>query len=127
MYIGVDVGLKRIGLAYSPDGKITVPLEPVLRKTRNQAAADLAKILAEKNCTHLVVGLPLGASSQDEMKRRILHFVGLLQFKGAVSYQDESFSSKEAAEISRGLFGRKKNGKQDSLAAKIILDRFLGL
>ena len=121
MIVGVDIGLKRIGVAISPDGKITIPTTPILRKNRNQAARDLDNMLRDNGAKILVVGLPKGGNSQDEMERRITHFISLLNFDGEVHYQDESYSSVEASE----LVGDRRDGKFDSVAAMIILERFL--
>lgn len=90
MIVGVDIGLKRIGIAISPDGKIAIPTTPILRKNRNQAARDLDSMLRDNGAKILVVGLPKGGSCQDEMERRITHFISLLNFDGEVHYQDES-------------------------------------
>ncbi len=62
-YIAMDLGLKRIGLAYSPDGKIATPLPAVLRKNRNQAATDVKKVLDEWGAQILVVGIPMNPES----------------------------------------------------------------
>lgn len=122
--IAIDVGLKRIGIAISPDSKIALPSTPVLRKNRNQAANEISQILKTKNAKTLVVGIPKGGSSEEEMSRRIRHFVSLLEFDGEICYIDESFSSFEADEL-REFSSRKKDGKLDSLSAMIILQRYL--
>ncbi|MBR2157151.1 MAG: Holliday junction resolvase RuvX [Campylobacter sp.] len=122
--IAIDVGLKRIGVAISPDSKIALPSTPVLRKNRNQAANEISQILKTKNAKTLVVGIPKGGSSEEEMSRRIRHFVSLLEFKGEIKFIDESFSSFEADEL-REFSTRKKDGKLDSLSAMIILQRYL--
>ena len=70
------------------------------------------------------MGVPLGGSSEDEMRRRIAHFVSLLEFDGEVVYQDEAMSSFEASEI---YAERRRDGRLDSIAAMIILKRYLGL
>jgi len=123
MTIALDIGLKRIGVALGFSNGVCVPLPAVIRKNRNQAAAQIKAILAEHAAKRLVVGIPLGGSSEDEMKRRISHFVNLLEFDGEICYVDESFSSAEAAEFGANL-GRKKDGKLDSLSALVILQRF---
>lgn len=127
-YICIDVGLKRIGLAFS-DGSIVLPINPVLRKNRNQAAADTKKIIDEYRADTLVAGVPMGGASQDEMRRRIEHFTSLLNFKGDIAYIDESFSSMEASELQKDAnsSNKKRNGRLDSLAAMVILKRFLKL
>ncbi|MCR8695864.1 MULTISPECIES: Holliday junction resolvase RuvX [Campylobacter] len=121
MIVAIDVGLKRIGVAISLEGKIAIPSTPILRKNRNQAARDVSDMLKEKGAKILVVGLPKGGSSETEMERRIKHFISLLEFDGEICYQDESYSSVEASE----LVSNKRDGKFDSIAAMIILERFL--
>ncbi|MBR0071844.1 MAG: Holliday junction resolvase RuvX, partial [Campylobacter sp.] len=73
--IAIDVGLKRIGIAISPDNKIALPSTPILRKNCNQAANEISQILKTQNAKILVVGIPKGGSSEEEMSRRIRHFV----------------------------------------------------
>ncbi len=123
-YLGVDVGLKRIGLAYSPDGKIVTPLPAILRKNRNQAATELENVIIEWDIDKLVVGIPYGGSSEDEMTRRIKHFLSLVDFPEVV-YEDESDTSFEAKELLKGETRLIRDGRIDSLAAMIILKRYL--
>jgi len=124
-YAGIDVGLKRIGIAISLDGKIVLPQNAILRKNRNQAAQDVKAFLSEWEIGILVVGLPKDGSSSEEMERRIKHFVSLLELEIEVAYQDEQGSSFEAKEMTMGDFKHKKDGRLDSVAAKIILERYL--
>jgi len=122
----IDVGLKRIGVAICLDGMIVFPQDAILRKNRNQASRDVKSLLEEWEVETLVVGLPKGGSSEDEMERRIKHFVGLLELENIeIFYQDEQGSSIEAKELTQGIFRHKKDGKIDSVAAKIILERWL--
>ena len=119
----IDVGLKRIGVAICLDGKIALPQDAILRKNRNQAAKDVNTFLKEWEIEKLIVGLPLDAASSEEMERRIKHFVSLLELNIEVAYQDEQNSSVEAKELTMGVFKHKKDGKIDSIAAKIILEK----
>ena len=123
----IDVGLKRIGLAICLDGKIVFPQNAILRKNRNQAARDVKNFLVEWEIEKLVVGLPKGGSSEEERERRIKHFVSLLDLDIDIVYQDEQGSSIEAQELTKGIFRHKKDGKIDSISAKIILQRYLGI
>ncbi len=118
--IAIDVGLKRIGVAYGTRG-VAIPQKPILRKNRNQAAEDVSAVLKEFKAEILVVGVPLGGSSENEMKRRIEHFVSLLEFDGEIVYVDEAMSSGEAGELYRDTA---RDGKLDSVAAMIILRRY---
>jgi len=122
----IDVGLKRIGVAICLDGEIVMPQNAILRKNRNQAARDVRSFLEEWEIEKLIVGLPKDAESSEEMERRIKHFVSLLDLDIEVAYQDEQSSSIEAKELTMGVFKHKKDGKIDSIAAKIILERWLG-
>jgi putative Holliday junction resolvase len=125
-YASLDIGLKRIGIALSLDGKIALPQDAILRKNRVQAAKEVSLFLKDWEIDKLVVGVPLGGSSEDEMRRRIEHFVSLLEYEKEIVYQDEAGSSYEAKELIKGVRRDKRDGKLDSIAAKIILERYLG-
>lgn len=123
--LAIDLGLKRIGLALSADGKIVTPLSAIERKNRNQAASAVKETIAEWDVKSVVVGIPMGGDSEDEMRRRVAHFMNLVDFEGPVSLQDESGSSLEAEELMKGEMRYRRDGRIDSLAAKVILERFL--
>jgi putative Holliday junction resolvase len=124
-FLAIDLGLKRIGIAYSPDEKMVSPLKAVVRKNRNQASLEVKTLLNEWDAEALVVGIPMGGSSEDEMRRRVEHFLNLVDFKGEVFYQDESDTSLEAEELIKGDMKYKRDGRVDSIAAMIILKRYL--
>jgi putative Holliday junction resolvase len=124
-YISIDLGLKRIGLAYSAHKDIVTPLPAVIRKNRNQASAEVKKMLLEWEVDAVVIGVPLGGSSEDEMKRRIAHFMNLVDFSGEVFYQDEAGSSLEAENLMKGEIKYIRDGRVDSISAMIILERYL--
>jgi len=124
-YIAIDLGLKRIGIAYSAHKDLVTPLPAVIRKNRNQAASEVKKILEEWEADAVVIGVPLGGSSEDEMKRRIAHFMNLVSFEGEIFYQDEAGSSLEAENLMKGEIKYIRDGRIDSISAMIILQRFL--
>ena len=124
-YIAIDLGLKRIGIAYSAHKDIVAPFPAVIRKNRNQASSEVKKIIDEWEADAVVIGIPLGGSSEDEMRRRIEHFMNLVDFKGEVFYQDEAGSSKEAEALMKGEIKQIRDGRIDSISAMIILQRFL--
>jgi len=123
----LDIGLKRIGVALCLDGMTVLPQPAIVRRNRNQAAEDVRSFLEAWEVDTLVVGLPRGGSSEEEMERRIRHFVGLLDVseRVRVSYQDEAGSSAEAKEQMQGVVRQKRDGRIDSLAAKIVLERWI--
>jgi len=124
-YIAIDLGLKRIGLAYSAHKDIVTPLPAVIRKNRNQASRDVKAVLDEWEVDAVVIGVPLGGSSEDEMRRRIEHFMNLVDFKGEIFFQDEAGSSLEAENMMKGEIKYIRDGRIDSISAMIILERYL--
>ncbi len=118
----IDIGLKRIGTAICLSSNIVTPQMAILRKNRNQAAREVDMFLKEWEISTLVVGLP---KSNEEMQRRIAHFVKLLSFDKEIIFQNEDMSSVEAEELMKGDIKYKRDGRVDSLAAKIILERYL--
>lgn len=124
--LGLDIGLKRIGVALCIDEKVALPLNAVLRKNRNQAAAQIKMLLNEHSISTLIIGVPKGASSENEMRKRVEHFVNLLEFNGKIHFVDESFTSKEALNFGVAKL-RKKDGKLDSLAALVMIREYFGL
>nr|WP_321266318.1 Holliday junction resolvase RuvX [uncultured Sulfurimonas sp.] len=124
-YIAIDLGLKRIGLAYSAHKDLVTPLPAIIRKNRNQASDEVKKVIKEWEVDAIVIGIPLGGSSEDEMRRRIAHFMNLVDFKGEVFYQDEAGSSLEAENMMRGEIKYIRDGRVDSISAMIILQRYL--
>ncbi|MFA6629902.1 MAG: Holliday junction resolvase RuvX [Sulfuricurvum sp.] len=123
--IAIDLGLKRIGLALSYGNGLVTPMNAIERKNRNQAANDVKKVLDEYEATTVVIGIPMGSTTEDEMRRRVAHFMNLVEFSGEIVYQDESHSSREAEELMKGEIRYKRDGRIDSLSAKIILERYL--
>jgi len=118
----IDVGLKRIGVATTLGLGVITPQSPIYRKNRVQASADVDSFLVSWDIDKLVVGLP---TSHEETSRRIRHFVGLLRFDKPIVYQDENMSSCEARELLKGEMKQKRDGRIDSLSAKIILQRYI--
>lgn len=128
--LACDVGLKRIGLAVYKEG-IILPLSPILRHNRNQAAKELTRLLSEREIERLIVGLPNGGvAGYEDTQRRIKHFISLLAFSGEVVFIDEDYTSNEALE-SLGYMKRQnrakaqKDGRLDSLSAALILERYV--
>jgi len=124
-YLAIDLGLKRIGIAYSAHKDIVTPLPAVIRKNRNQASSEVKEIIKEWSIDAIVIGIPLGGSSEDEMRRRIEHFMNLVDFDGDVFYQDEAGTSLEAENMMKGNMKYIRDGRVDSISAQLILERYL--
>jgi putative holliday junction resolvase len=118
----IDVGLKRIGVAICLTSDIVTPQSAILRKNRDQAARDVNIFLKEWEIEKLIVGFP---SASEDMQKRIKHFVALLELSIPYEFQEENMSSIEAEDLIKGEIKYKRDGRVDSIAAKIILERFL--
>ena len=118
----IDVGLKRIGIAICLTSDIVTPQMAILRKNRNQAARDVNIFLKEWEIEKLIVGFP---SASIDMQNRINHFVSLLELEIPYEFCEENMSSIEAEDLIKGEIKYKRDGRIDSLAAKIILERYL--
>lgn len=118
----IDIGLKRIGVAICQMGNIVTPQTAIIRKNRNQAANEVNDFLKEWEIEKLIVGFP---SSSIDMQNRIKHFVNLLELKIPYEFCEENLSSIEAEELIKGEIKHKRDGRIDSIAAKIILERYL--
>lgn len=118
----IDIGLKRIGLALCLNGSLVNPQNAIIRKNRNQASNDVNSFLKEWEIEKLIVGYP---SSSEDMQKRVKHFISLLELQIPYEFQEENMSSIEAEDMIKGEIKYKRDGRVDSIAAKIILERFL--
>ena len=118
----IDVGLKRIGVAICLNGSIVTPQPAILRKNRDQASNDVNTFLKEWEIEKLIIGYP---SASEDMQKRIQHFTKLLDLKIPFDYCEENMSSIEAEDLIKGDIKYKRDGRVDSIAAKIILERYI--
>ena len=120
----IDVGLKRVGVAISLMNDIVTPQNAIIRKNRNQAALEVNNFLKEWQIEKLIIGLP---SSNIDTQNRIKHFTNLLELKIPFEFCEENLSSIEAKELMKGEVKQIRDGRIDSIAAKIILERYISL
>jgi putative Holliday junction resolvase len=124
--LGIDLGARRIGIAWSDSGVMATP-HSVLRN-EGDVVAKVANLARELDADLLVVGLPRRAhASPTEKKFR--DFAEALRQKTckAVVLWDESLSTVEAAERLRAE-GRSRREAQrdiDMHAAAVILQSYL--
>lgn len=136
--LGLDVGTRRIGVAYGDtEVKIAAPLDAI--ENDGNALDKLAKLVARMNVSTVVVGLPRnsngGETKQSQYSRQFADDLGDALSVNSVSdvdivMQDESLTSIEAEdELRRDKrhFNDKmlRDGTLDSQAAVIILTDYL--
>jgi len=128
--MGVDYGLKRIGLAMTdPLEIIASPFDTIESVSLKKDAQKIVEIAENNQVSEIVVGIPVN-DYHVEMADKITKFISNVRelTKIKVETVDESFSTGQAEEILVGkadVSREKRKGVKDRLAAAIILQRYL--
>ncbi|MFH1536062.1 MAG: Holliday junction resolvase RuvX [Patescibacteria group bacterium] len=120
-YLGIDFGLRRIGLAIS-EGSLASPWQVIEVKNFKGAVEKISKIIKDGQFQKVIIGMPEG-----KMGKNVVGFVNSLKKSGLeVETCDETLSSRDALRkmIEQG-FPRKKRRLSDAAAAAIILQNYL--
>jgi putative Holliday junction resolvase len=129
MYLGVDYGKKRIGLAlgaFLPKGAGVIE-----NKNSEKSLFDIAKLCEEKEVERIIFGIPMRSDrSEGDLASEIREFAQKLNkiTDIPVEYEEEQFTSVEAEKILAENRGQKgyKELKIDELAAVLILEQYIG-
>ena len=129
--LGLDVGLRRIGVAISDEmGWTAQGLETLERANPRVDAAKLAELIRERGVTRVVVGLPLHMDGRESRQGAIVRqFAEKLRERSgaAVELWDERLSTVEAGRVLRasGVGIEKRAKAVDRLSAVLILQSYL--
>lgn len=132
--LGVDFGMKRIGLAVSdPTGTIATPLETLRRRPgKRPPLATMERLGRELTVERVVMGLPLDLQGEETEWCAEVRSVGerLGERLGVpVSYIDERMTSVRAERAVRSLGlpkqERERKERVDAAAAQLILQAWL--
>lgn len=120
-YLGIDFGLRRIGLAES-EGNIASPLATIEVKGFKDAVEKVVELVMSKGFDKIVIGLPEG-----KMRQTVLGFVKTLKRAGLdVETSDETLSSQRAiAQMIQLNIPKNKRQTNDAYSAAIILQNYL--
>ena len=127
--LAIDYGDARIGLACTD--MLGIAVHPLATVPRKLGFEKTCQYLREKQIVHIVIGLPLMRdASEGESAKKARAFAKELQVSFPelkVSFQDESFSTVDAASKLHkvGLNAKKQKSVIDQAAAMEILNRFL--
>ena len=125
VYLGIDYGAKRIGLAISVGEKGLARPLTTLDAGSLKYWDELGRIISENDVHELVVGLPRGldGGETDQTKAARFFAVELASFKLPIHLQDEAGTSS----VARQRIGKKLTSKAqiDAEAASIILQDYL--
>ncbi len=133
MYIGIDYGTKRVGLAVSDEGdRVAFPLEVASEKDALARASALAR---EREAKAFVIGESKDLSGRDNpVMARVRSFADALGRAAGtpIIFEPEFMTSAQASRVGRGEHPRnaRKQGasaqeKLDASAAAVILQSFL--
>ena len=129
--LGLDIGLKRVGIAgCDGTGLIATGITTLLRSSFDRDIADLRQLVQERKVKILVAGLPysmsgdLGAQARQVQKyaSRVAIALDL-----PLEYVDERLTSVNAEELiqAAGISPSRNKGLIDRKAAALILQRWL--
>lgn len=135
--LGLDVGERRIGLAFSSTlsvgSSMVVPAGFLEVRSPEKALKDLADLVDEENVDAVVVGMPYVDGLETRQSKKILEFAKQLRQALPADIEmygwDESYSSSSAqsllvdAELKHS--GKAKRGRVDAVAAALILQSFV--
>ncbi|RLS51090.1 MAG: Holliday junction resolvase RuvX [Planctomycetota bacterium] len=128
----VDYGRKRMGIAICDAERIIASPWPMRQPTGDEKAeaAFFKRLVAEEAIVGFVVGLPVHADGSDSKMsveaERFAVWLGETTSR-PVTFQDERYTSVEAAGMlaGLGLSRGKKKARADSIAAHIILTAWM--
>ena len=131
--LGIDFGLKRIGLSLSDDTRtIAFPFKYILNESLKKTVSELKKILDTENIGLVVIGMPIGLKGkQTEISLKINEFISELEKNARnatdIVVYDERFSSVQAQKslIEQNIKRKKRKEKIDSVASTFILQSYL--
>jgi putative Holliday junction resolvase len=127
--LGLDIGEKRIGVAFSDPGQaLATPWGVIERSSKSADFARIRRLAEELAAEKVVVGHPLSLDgSAGPQARRVERYVAAMAEALAVPVilWDERFSTAMAADYLRQTKSRKKKSPLDAAAAAVILQDYL--
>ena len=130
IFLGIDYGTKRIGLAKSdPSGILSTPFETLSSKNDPFLDSELIiEKLTETNAECLVIGLPLNMNgTSGEMVRKVRKLIFSIRKKSSVPIKewDERLTSVQATKIINTKKDKMGRSSVDSISAALILESYL--
>lgn len=128
--LGIDLGIKRIGLAISDELLVTAQgLEVYEIKNKKSFFSYLKNLIKKYNINKIVVGLPLNKTGEITKSSWVLGFITTLikKINLPVETWDERFTSLEAEKVLLQADTSRKKRKEiiDKVSAQLILQSYL--
>lgn len=126
-YLGLDVGERRIGVAYA-DSSVPIAV-PLLTLTVDGTERDkLHDLIRERSISHVIIGQPRNQSGAPTAQTAVVRAAAEKLLHGqavTIHYQDESLTSVTAEEHLKASRLPYEKADIDKHAAAIILQDFL--
>ena len=123
----LDVGGKRIGLAYCDSLHITISILPAITRSKDfRELSLLNQFIIKHNLLGIVVGLPLDDNGEMTHQAKDCYEYGLSisqRLKLPIAFVNEHSSTWET--LNRFDIKKDKSGLVDSLSAKVILEQWM--
>ena len=125
-YLGVDYGLKKVGLAIS-EGQIASPLKVLDISSLNDAISKITSIIKKQEIERVIVGVPESGEAKSAVRKFISKLKTNLETKNvSIIEADETLSSAGAKDLMIDLgLSKSAREKEDAYSAVIILQNFL--
>ena len=120
--LGIDYGRKKIGVAVGDT--VTKLAEPLQVLSSSKFKVQSSKLITDNRIERILIGLPGGRLDKEikEFGRKIQYQAGV-----PVEYFDETLSTQDAQRIliESGGKRKKREGKEDAVAAAVMLQWYL--
>ncbi len=118
-FLGVDFGMRHVGIAYSENGIAAAAIATV---SRGEVISFLTKFCKENPVTTIVIGLPDRETAVRRFGKKLQDILGI-----AVVFWDETLSSRSAQKtlIASGVARRSRREKEHAVAAALILQSYI--
>ena len=130
IFLGIDYGTKRIGVAKSdPTGTLATPFETLSSKNDPFLDSELIiKKITETDAECLVIGLPLNMNgTSGQMVRKVRKLIFCIRKNSSVQIKewDERLTSIQALKIINTKKNKMGRASVDSISAALILESYL--
>jgi len=124
----IDYGLSKIGIALSPDMKLSLPIKTIYEKAPEKQIDLIRDEIKKYNPSILIIGLPTnmdGTSSEQSVL--VKAFAEKLDASIQIYLQDERVTSMASERLMKNIgFSKAQIAKyDDSMSASMILESFL--
>ncbi len=129
--MGLDVGGKKIGVAFvTSDSLVVTPFKTLLRKTNHFDMHMLKDLVAQYQVNGIVIGLPLELTGDEGIAAKKMRSFAQKLFEATnipITFEDERFTTSIANDmlIQIGMNRKTRARVDDQVSAQVILESFI--